>query len=507
MAGSVEEILKYLGPSLSSTVKDEIRKDGSVSDENARQRISRARGDVCRLNTIKLPKNERFLYLKSQFGSEEYWERLLAALTTTRSAYGVAFQSIAARNYIVPKNHFHIISGSPLKLKNHPGSQNILNGLIRSKILTIEDRSDGRELVVPSAELSPLYYDEIKSNDYDPRSVVEELLASTLTNWLKKTGLGSYGSIKNKTEDSAPQFGQFKWDITAPSYLFPLARQTTNKREPGFIVIDYVVGSQLSEIQVEYFIRKCKTLRSIKSISPFLAILIADSFSNEAFKRGKQEGLMFSTPEILFGRETAEGLRELLATLKNAAVVSISNPKKIPELFNKLSAIEGASINLRGALFELIVAHLVYKKQGGSVDIGVTLTNFDNGKKADVDVRLVEGDHKVTIIECKARNDSRKITVENIKHWIDDRVPLIRECLLKLDQFKNRDEIHFEYWTTGTYEDDALALLKAKKASLRKYSIDWKDGSAVLKYSQAAKSTTMSKLLKEHFLKHPLNCK
>lgn len=503
MSSSVEEILKESGPSLSSVVRETMVNKLGISETNARQRISRSKGNVCRVITIKFPKNEKFLYLKEQYGSYEYWEKFIEALKTTNSAYGDALQSIIARGSVIPKEHFHILSGSPLQLKNHVGSQNILNGLIRSKLLKIEEYSRGQELITLDTEYS--YSDEIDINGYKARLIVEEILSTAIVNWLKKTGLASYSAVQTRTLTSAPKYGQFEWDITTPSYVYPLVHKTSSKTDPGFIVVDYVVGSKLSESQVKYFIKKCKILRSIKTIKPFLSILVSDSFSKNAFKLGKKEGVIFTTPEILFGREVSKSLQELLGTLKNAAAVSVKNPEKITELFNKLSTIEGASINLRGALFELIVAHLVQKKEGGSVDIGVNLINYDNGNKAEVDVRLNKGDHKVIIYECKARSKSNKISITDVEHWVNDRIPLIRGCLLKLEQFKNR-ELHFEYWTTGEFDEDAVTLLKSKKTALRKYTIDWKDGKKVLEYGKSAKSKAMTDFLKEHFLKHPLNC-
>jgi hypothetical protein len=282
-----------------------------------------------------------------------------------------------------------------------------------------------------------------------------------------------------------------------------LVNKTGSLVKPGFVVADYIVASELTENQIEYFVKKCTTLRSLKSTSPFLAILLADSFSNKAFMRGKKEGLMFTTPEILFGKEISYALKDLLHTLKNAAAISVKNPDKIPELFNKLSSIEGAAINLRGALFELIAAHLVHKKEGGSVDIGVTLKDFNSGNKAEVDVRLLH-DHKITIIECKARNHSGYITKPEIKKWVDDRIPLIRKCLIQQEHLKDR-ELNFEYWTTGQFDDEALKFLQSTKESLRKYNISWKSGDGVLLYSQSAKSKSMSTFLKDHFLRHPLN--
>lgn len=81
-----------------------------------------------------------------------------------------------------------------------------------------------------------------------------------------------------------------------------------------------------------------------------------------------------AAPYLLFGREVAIGLAMLLTTLGKAAVIAVAKPEVITELFDRLGQIEGAAGNLRGALFEMIVAHAVQREGGGSIDIGFRVT-------------------------------------------------------------------------------------------------------------------------------------
>jgi len=49
---NIREILSQKGPCLSSTIKNELIKEG-LKDEAARQQISRARGEIYRLQEIQ----------------------------------------------------------------------------------------------------------------------------------------------------------------------------------------------------------------------------------------------------------------------------------------------------------------------------------------------------------------------------------------------------------------------------------------------------------------------
>ncbi len=173
------------------------------------------------------------------------------------------------------------------------------------------------------------------------------------------------------------------------------------------------------------------------------------------------------------------------------------------KLFDSLSNIEGSAINLRGALFELIVGHLVYKGEGNSIDIGVKVTNSE-GKSAEIDVRRVKGDHQLAIYECKGNQPSTKISIDDINLWIGKKIPIIRGALLQEKRFENITMI-FEYWTSGEFSYEAIELLKKKRNKTKRYTINWKNGNDILIYARKIKSTTMVDTLNQHYSKHPLS--
>lgn len=191
-------------------------------------------------------------------------------------------------------------------------------------------------------------------------------------------------------------------------------------------------------------------------------------------------------------------------TLKDAASVAISEPDRVSRLFTSLTKIEGAAINLRGALLELIVGHLVYKGEGGTgVDIGVRVQD-DRGEKAEIDVRIVKGDHSVHLYECKARQSHSEITEEEIEKWLKERIPIIRRALMTETRFR-QSRMVFEYWTTGVFSEAALNVLKQAKSNINRYGIAWKDGAEIAAYARHINAKSMTDVLTEHYLKHPLS--
>src|SRR5258708_3960619 len=116
MASPVEQVLKDIGPGISSRVAAKLVEKGMTADA-ARQQVSRAKGNVRRLFAFNLPRKEKFLYLESHFSTPEYWEALRRDLDATKSVYGAALQSLLARGGMVPKACFDVVSGAPTKQK------------------------------------------------------------------------------------------------------------------------------------------------------------------------------------------------------------------------------------------------------------------------------------------------------------------------------------------------------------------------------------------------------
>jgi hypothetical protein len=493
----VRKILESYGPLLSSRIIKILHESG-LSQDAARQRIARRPKDIRSLYGLTFPKNARFLFLESQFNTEQYWESLLDAMKESNSAYHITISSLLGHGGAVFKSVFDIISGAPILQKNQISSSSIFNKLESIGIIKTFN-IDGDEVVVLNEKI-PGYrfnYPEFKG-----RFLIQNLVIDAIVQWAGRLNIVSPGVAKVRSNDELPKYGTFCFDICGPSYLLPLKSFKMGKLVPGFFVADIISGNELNKNHVTYFIKKCGTSKSLKNLPPFIPMLIADYFTAEALHSCRAEGIIATTPRTLFGEDVADALRDLLRTLSNAAAMASANPGKIESIFNRLSAIEGAAGNLRGALFELIVGHMVRSLEGGSIDIGEIVVDYNKNKRAEIDVRLVK-ERIVTIYECKGYQPNAVISIDEVNHWLNDRVPLIYSAHGQESRFQN-SRFSFEFWTCGSFESDALEMLKKAKEKTRKYSISWKDGEGVLSYSKQLQASGIRKIINEHYLKHPL---
>lgn len=488
---SIENILLTNGPLPSSKVKAYLIRAG-LSDDAARQRLSRANPPIHRLTSLKLPRREGFLYLAKQYGSRDFWHALMDALAGTKSAHGIAMLSLLAHGGTIRKRSFDIICGSPYKLKKHLSSFIVLKQLMAVKFLKeIEDPVLGTCISLDANGYLPC------SNIRTIRTKhhIEDIIVSALKEWVRKMGLSSYDQVKSRLDGSLPMFGQFAWDITGPSYVFPLVHKE-KKVIPGFFVADAIYG-EVNEDNVVYFIYKCQINRYLKNMRPFMAVLVADSFTAGAYAIGSRAGVIFATPSTIFGEEMAGSLRSLSRTLEVPTPIAAHRAKNIKKLFSSLSRIDGAKPMLQKALFKIIVGHLVNRVEGHDLKIDFTLADNED-HTVEVDVQRIHEKKQIAIYECKGGQPSAIISKPDVLEWLEKKIPLMRTILLN-EQMINNTELVFEYWTTGKFSKVAIIELENAKRESKKISIGWKDGTEVLDFAEQEGSSSIAKVLRDYY--------
>lgn len=493
----VESLLLEHGPCLSSELARKLEFMGMSSDV-ARQRISRAGPNVHRLAGLIFPRNARFIYHSKHEGQDAYWSALSRDVTLASPAYGPALAALQARDGIVPLEEFSIISGSPIRQRGQVSSDTVLERLEAVRLIQRGNLQGIGQVVMLRADgyLGTPDIERLRG-----RRLVEKMLLLALRDWARRLGMASHDKITVRGEGHLPEFGTFNWDLVGPSYLVPIVRRSKEGRpNPGFLVADVIAGTSLDEHAVAAFVRKFKLSAALHNLPPFLPILMADGYTREAFRLGRSHGLMLATPRNLLGRDIAIGLATLLETMSKAAAIAVAKPEVIVELFDKLGAIEGADRNLRGSLFELVVGHVAHARFGGSIDIGMTV-NFD-GFQGEIDVRRVAGG-EVWLYECKGYQPDHMVGVEEIDHWLNNRIPGLYNATRAEQRFQNA-QVQFEFWTSGGFTHEALALLEARSKEVKRYKIGWKSGHEVRKEIARLQSSGMTKMFDEHYLNHPI---
>ena len=498
----IEQTLLREGPSTSSNLAAALVAKHGLSPEAARKRLSRRSPEVKSLSFVTFPRNARFIYLQSQFGSMQYWNNLIHALLDTRSAYGLALAALQERQGIMPANQFVIACGSPIRQAKHISAETILQRLKQAGLVG-EYNIPGVGHCVALLQGSDRYDD--RAEDLHARLVCEDILLKAVKMWVRRLGLGSYDKVTLRGDsDIPPKVGTFAWDLSAPSYAGPMIEWSAKGTpKPGFIVCDVNLASDISEAGIKPFINKCTALRSLKNVGRCLQIYLANNYSLEAFNLCKKHGLIPATPESLFGHEVAAGLSQLTTILSQTARAS-SDPGLVHEVFTRLGKIEGAANNLRGALFEYIAAEIARQSIGSDIHMNRVFKNA-TGVKVEVDVVAIVNHRAVHFIECKGYQPVGLVDFDFINTWIEKKIPIVYQEARAHYEWKNYD-ITFEIWTTGKFSDEALARLKEAQDQIRstKYTVVQRDAPALLELAKSTRDSRLIDTLKQHFFDHPL---
>lgn len=482
----------------SSKLAAELIRSLGVSSNTARKRISRIRPPLYKFPIPLLPKNEAFIYHKQERGSERFWKALLRDMEETNSIYSLALYGLEGRGGIVQRSSFDVISGSPKAQKGQVPVARVLSNLVESQLVNLTEIGDLGECI----RLDPSTITDSYPNEkhFRSRIVAEDLLLEGFREWLRKLGLASYNAIDIRDIQKAPQFSTFFWDICGPSYLLPLVKNSaTNPAEgiPGFVVADVFCDGELSVKNIQYLLRKVHVLKSQKNLARFLPFILAEGYTREAIHAGHKSGIVMATIKSVFGEEVAGLLKSLIITLKNAAEVAASNPDQISKFIDGLRNIEGKSINLRGALFEMIVGYLVREVEGNSIDIGEVVFHPETGKPAEIDVRRVKEHQQCWCCECKVRSAGTYIDTSIVNKWLSQ-IGRIKAYHRSERRFRNC-KLGFEFWTNVEFDAEALELLKQEKAKRKKIDLEWRDGKAVRDYAKRASNRGILKTLDEHY--------
>ena len=473
-----------------------------ITPAAARKRIERRAAPVRAVN-LALPRGAQFLYLESQYGSSKFWDRLADALMEGNGAYARTIRALDARGGIIPMGHFSAAAGISSGQRQISGDE-VASRLVDSELLQFAEMPGlGTCLAFARGET---YLDD-RLPAVRARLIAEKVLLQSIQEWAAKLGLGSFHSFKLRAPDTghAPSVGTFNWDLTAPSFLGPLANWSNpTKPKPGFLVVDVLLTEVVGVDDVSPFLYKCTTLRQFHGVGRCLQFFVANRYSQEALNLIRRAGIVPATPESLFGTDVALALMELLRTLGQAAEKAV-DPAKFADLFERLGKAEGAVGTLRGALFEYVVADIV-RALDPPADITLNRIYREGGKDvAEVDVQVVVKNRYIRFIECKGLIPGNFLSDAEVEKWLNKRIPVVLSQTRKNNTL-SKLELRFELWVTGELTAEAKAMIATAqgRAVLNGYSIKAHYAADLAQAVDLVNDPSLRKVVDQHFLRAPM---
>lgn len=502
MSVEVADYLAANGPLASGALAAGLAASLNITPAAARKRIERRMLPVRTVNLV-LPRGAQFLYLESQYGSPRFWERLAETLMDGNGAYARGIRALTARGGIIPISHFAAAAGTSSGQRQISGDE-VMKRLVDAELLQFVEMP-GLESCVAFARGEPYLDDRFPA--VRARLIAEKVLLQSIHEWAAKLGFGSFHSFKLRTPetDRDPSVGTFSWDLTAPSFLGPLANWSDPaKPKPGFLVVDVLLTEVVGVDDISPFLYKCTTLRQFRGMGRCLQFFVANRYSQEALNLIRRAGIVPATPESLFGTDVAMALLELLKTLSQAAEKAV-DPVLFSELFERLGKAEGAVGTLRGALFEYIVADVVRALEPPA-EITLNKIYREGGKDvAEVDVRVIVKNRYIRFIECKGLMPGNFLSDNEVDKWLNKRIAVVLSQTRKNNDL-SKLELRFELWVTGELTAEAKAMIAAAqcRAALKGYSIGVFYAADIDHEVSLVKDPSLRKVVDKHFLQAPL---
>lgn len=466
----VVDALRLLGPCLSTELAEFLIEQHGLSPAAARQRISRAPSEVKRLGHLPFSRKARFLYLKDEYASPRYWENLYRSIYASQNAYSRALGAVAGR-VVVPIEQFMVSCGAPISQKRHISADTVLKRMLDANVLVTETYPGLGECVLTKQTKEDILHhgEDALLAEVRSRIIAEGILLDSIKEWLRRLALASYNKVCIRPDSAAQsrKVGNFIWDLTAPSYIAGITSWKCKKISPGFVVCDVLLEDGITTEHIEPFLYKAKTLQALNKVGRTMFFFVAGRYEPAAFKALRESGIIPATSESLFGKDIAEAFGDLILSLKNAAKGSL-DPAKFDDLFCRLGKLEGAAGNMRGALFEFVVAELIRKTSPTQVQLN-KICNGEDGK-AEVDVWELKEGVVARMVECKGMAPGAPVDDEEIHLWLTKRITRVRHHLKNLDWKGPKPS--FELWTSGLISDKSLQRIdKTRAANIAKFDL------------------------------------
>ena len=482
---NLQNILRQHGPLLSGDIlriMEEAEPDANPAA--LRKRLNRLASGMHRVFGF-FTDNQAFYYLEEQKYTEVFFESLREAINKAAKRIDAILSALEFQKGYLDKDHVAAYSFSPIeKLKGHKLIGAYLEQLEQ---FTIIRQEDGRYLLSDKFSMTT----GANFNLYKAEETARSLVLRQFMNWARTIGLISYN-----TGTFYSNFGKFQWCFTSPAYVNGLREYRDNQVMPFFVLADVLIGGQLQERHVRFFIEKVKILNAQKGMSRFMPFLIVDAVESAAFALLKENGIIVAFVDQLFGREYAELLRALVNTITNAGAILKNNPDDYLQLLSKIDRlVDGKTNNLRGDLFELSVGY--YHGRSGNIDLGRRIN--PNGERKEIDV-FANYPGEIYAAECKGYK--AKLSLAAVDEWLA-KVAVIRKWLDTVEPYREKP-FTAELWSTGGFADDALDKLKKVSKSVKKYRVAYYDARQIIQKFKDIGAGRIVESLNQYFFSEPL---
>lgn len=378
--------------------------------------------------------------------------------------------------------------------KYPPDEQKVFLGIVESCGICFRSRelSSGEweyvapELLPEAPEAQKLLLDQLSDN---PPDVEVECRYSFLHDGILRGFLSQIG----KHAGDAPiywRYGCWFYEQTTRSQVLIESRWGESVNESGAGLIRFRTWGDSAKRLVELLL---KTLRSSAMCEPSGTVWIlgeASSLPDRAAGGDETPGI--GTLEQLKQLEIPAELRPLIEAIADGLAANSVDLQKISSLLRKVTKRSGATLNLRGLVLEMIVAHL-YRLDGYAIKLRQKVSEKGN-QVAEIDV-LAKKEYEWIGCECKGKSPGVLVGADEIRDWMEKPLRHIKEYFKCFAPEKRR----LEFYVSTDYTPEARDMIAKIEQSHKKHPIQFIAGENLVMKLRDRKETALVSAFLEHF--------
>jgi Holliday junction resolvase-like predicted endonuclease len=422
----IARILEETGPALSGDfARNLVNRNVAASESSARKMVERCRKAGAIRSTAPVSFDRSYLCFLEKHNGIAYANALKAAFTKKPSFDRVYKTLLANKGYIT---HGQIAKAATCTADTDsakPGGRT--TPLDISKQLTqveaIEPVVAEDFLFRIGAHFGP---PAISKNSFLKRLETEQMMIREIREWLTHCYLLSPEAHSIRTSSRlASGFNQVQWDLHGPIYVGPMSTLSSSRRlktNGDFLTAEICTYRTFTTVDTDALIERVDSVNHRwKSIS-LTPIVVAAGFSEDAWMRLRKAGIAAIKLSDVLGRN----IERLLHLFWDAVDIKLESVTGVDEIEEVLAAAastagsDGLVGNLKGALFELMVA-LLLRAQGYDIVLQKRVRKPDEDIDLEIDIVATRGESECLLVECKGRHREYTDNEDELKRHFHDR--------------------------------------------------------------------------------------
>lgn len=508
-----QKILKLLekyGPLTSSEIVFNLKKTYNMNSNAIRQIIHRAlkRQTIQKYSDISLPHNQ-FIYHLEEHKEYQLKKKILKSIETYDQISNRLISALYDNDFLYLEEAVKILAAPLSENRNAYGKEDrrncdiILKSLKEAKIIKVINESDKNDCYIK------LYRNSKKLNLLLRNRQIQlqfskDLLKDSLTVLEKMSMIGWNSSYVTSLDQENNNYNNYFFNAIGYSYKYDDYYYKHDKKKGMPVLIDIIVHREVKLYDVTSFNIRINNVKNkfkttdFRRITPIFFVI---SIDKKALKFCKNKGFLIINLSDLFGKSSTKTLKKIIK------VAQESHSSSFKEYFELIEN-DGRFNNLKGLLFNYIVAQLLTNKLNITTSIGVKYEYQKNSCECDI---VTSSTECILIFETKgyAKKTLVKLGIDqNTKDSVKRFFERTRNIVTKS---KYNIPVVTIFVTTSDFETSAKEYMNAQKKQLfllkKHYPMTYKlldgqlyvDREKLLKICSDNANKEIKEILKQYF--------